>query len=300
MSDGPRHHRQRHFFFLLSTLFFLTFFCGETIVGLQKSCKALRTPRALPWPDWFTTSFPPNTCLLVPPNTVEMSTLGRRENNPSRLRACVPILLPRPPGGGAWSLGSDPGPPTAHAPCGSLIFPRVSGAAPSPRPPHGRPADDADIGAGVHPPAVGAVGAPRPVPMRLRPGSRRGRSADRPLFPQGRGLQQAGQLRRGSAGLRARHLHRPVLQQGLRQDGVSRRGPPSVRLPSSSTFLLSGSWRRFPTPEPTATPQGVWQFGLIPRPPSWGWVRAQPRGTAPTCDTSHTSWSAPVLLTTRL
>lgn len=49
------------------------------------------------------------------------------------------------------------------------------------------------------------------------------------LFLQSRRLQQAGQLRGGRAGLRARHRHRPRLQQSLRQDGV--RAAPNSQIP---------------------------------------------------------------------
>lgn len=41
-----------------------------------------------------------------------------------------------------------------------------------------------------------------------------------PLPPQGRCLQQARKLRRGSEGLRGSHPHRPQVQQSLRPDGV--------------------------------------------------------------------------------
>lgn len=54
VSNGPRHHGLTHFFYFLSlsTLFFFTFFFfGETVVDLQKSCKAVWIPRALSWPD---------------------------------------------------------------------------------------------------------------------------------------------------------------------------------------------------------------------------------------------------------
>lgn len=128
----------------------------------------------------------------------------------------------------------------------------------------------------------GAEACPHAAP----PGRRQGRRADHRLSPQSRGLQQAGQLRRGGAGLRARHLHRPGLQQSLRPDGVS--GPrPRRPAASSSTFFLSGSRGGFPTPEPTPRRrQGIQQFGLTPRPASRGGrrpqrFRAQPRRPAP-------------------
>lgn len=201
---------------------------------------------------------------------------------------------PRPPDSEAWSRGSDPGPLAAHMPCG------VGHAAPPPS------ASFSPGRAGQHPPRSPRPGAQWTMPTSelvlihlpdgcggaeacphaAPPGRRQGRRANHRLSPQSRGLQQAGQLRRGGAGLRARHLHRPGLQQSLRPDGVS--GPrPRRPAASSSTFFLSGSRGGFPTPEPTPRRrQGIQQFGLTPRPASRGGrrpqrFRAQPRRPAP-------------------
>lgn len=122
----------------------------------------------------------------------------------------------------------------------SLSFPWYTGAAPRLSPPlHRGPADG----------SLCAYPLATPCLPHLADGET-GFSFHLPaLCPQSRGLQQTGELRRGGAGLRAGHLHRPILQQGLRQDGVSAGGCRMAAAPrpahSSSCCVV------FPHQQPT-------------------------------------------------
>lgn len=221
---------------------------------------------------------------------------------------------PRPPDSEAWSRGSDPGPLAAHMPCG------VGHAAPPPS------ASFSPGRAGQHPPRSPRPGAQWTMPTSelvlihlpdgcggaeacphaAPPGRRQGRRADHPLSPQSRGLQQAGQLRRGGAGLRARHLHRPGLQQSLRPDGVS---GPRPRRPAALVqhVLPLGIAGRVSHPGAnSATPAGHPAIWSDPETRFPGWAQtpevqgsAPQARPAPTSDTSHKPGSAPVLLTTQ-